>query len=210
MNVFRTALSQRSDTADSDTERALAKRVFEKIASLAPNSVYVFSLAELDDDVYHWQAYGDKGHGYCLGFRLEDIEKAYRPYAFFGRVQYDANLQHKWAEEFCAEMLSWRAAELTGTELDKYMDYVAADIELLLPTFKNAHFRCEKEYRLTVVMDGALSILRQQSNSPTCDAKVNVRLNRGKAISYYELRDDGNNFARTWPPLASIRMGSNL
>ncbi len=136
---------------------------------------YILSLCANSDNLTCWREYGDYGHGVCLRF---DIEKLERLLGTTGVIHYSGEIIYK--KNIQQQQLRMLDNKLIINTVESTSDnYKYAVSKALL--FKHPINNVEKEYRITIIMS------KDDATVINLDSISNF--NKGNALSLYNIFD---------------------
>ena len=112
------------------------------------SDAYVMCFSEKPDMLSQWRAYGDGGHGVCIGFNLKKLRAALKlqSYLFISRIQYDGE-PHAAFATVLAGLKKVSQAQANRTAKSGEINFFHTAIKI--PLFHKApEFSEEREWRI--------------------------------------------------------------
>jgi hypothetical protein len=117
------------------------------------NSIFINCFIAKRDDLYHWNCYGDNGHGYAIGFRSAAIGGFVPDVIPYG-VIYGSRRHHRFSQSLLqravpayARMLQENGYPLTPESVENCLYFA---LRYSIPFLKHAAFSLERETRCIV------------------------------------------------------------
>lgn len=198
LDVLRKSAPPPAQAADEWNQ--YIEQVTAQIKDASPD-VYIACFCQEDNRLSQWRGYAASGSGVSLRFDPEQFAYIAGPDSPAGglmrlwKVFYDLDQQRRIIER----ALEFAFAFAQGKSIEDRADRAVDAIEFFIPTFKNADFEEEHEWRLIFTAPA------------DCSVKPAVRVARGMLVPYYSLNDlRGADAAKPLPlPLTAICVGPN-
>jgi hypothetical protein len=199
MKVAAGVLREELDKAGAALDRiAYLNRVTELLTKPNPEGVYICCFCTKDNLLSQWRGYGANGSGVSLQF--EPLEFSTRtgvacPHGllWFWKVFYEPDRQRK----IIARAIDFYDEPMQRVAPMELRAQQAVDaIQFFIPTFKNADFSDEQEWRLIF------------TPQPACPVLPRFRVARNMLVPYYSLKELGSHLPNVQRlPIQSVRVG---
>ena len=174
-NVIRAELAK----ADASAERiAYLKRLAELVEKPMPEGVYICCFCNKDNLLSQWRGYGANGTGVSLEFDPLSFSsmtgsECQHGLLRFWKVFYKPETQTR----IITAAINFIPDQNIGQPSEVLARKAADAIQFFIPTFKNADFSEEEEWRLIF------------TPQPACPVKPRFRVARNMLVPYYLLKD---------------------
>lgn len=173
--IIRAELDKPGATVD---RIAYLRRLAELVEKPTPEGVYICCFCMKDNLLSQWRSYGANGTGVSLkfdpvGFTPMTGYECKHGLLRFWKVFYRLETQMK----IITDAINFVPAQNIGQTTEALALRAADAIQFFIPTFKNADFSEEEEWRLIF------------TPQPSCPVKPRYRVARNMLVPYYTLRD---------------------
>jgi hypothetical protein len=177
-------------------------------AESVSHEVYLCSLSERPDLLSQWERYGDKGNGYCLGFRKREITapQLIGSGVSLCKIIYDLAAQRQAAEACILDRKTFLqlTADFAGAKIDTSpvmsAKSLASDLRQVALRLKNPSFEDEAEWRLVFMIDAA----NEREQPPSFMTRGNY------VASYVDVAISTSSVLSSTLPLTTIICGPKL
>lgn len=176
---------------------AYLQRVAELVEKPIPEGVFICCFCQKDNLLSQWRSYGANGTGVSLkfdplGFSTRTGSECTHGLLRFWKVFYKPETQAK----IIKAAIDFPPAQGIGQAAEALARKAADAIQFFIPTFKNADFSEEEEWRLIF------------TPRPACPIKPRFRVARNMLVPYYSLKDLANHLPPNQAlPLHGVRVG---